>query len=59
MMTTQTICCAYCNAKDKVRKHGKSKVGYQRYLCLECRRTFQVKYIYTGCVQKISSLDPA
>ncbi|WP_458379672.1 transposase [Yersinia hibernica] len=38
--------CPYCHTLTRVRKHGTSLCGFQRYRCSECQRTFQGKYIY-------------
>ncbi|PHI28803.1 IS1/IS1595 family N-terminal zinc-binding domain-containing protein [Budvicia aquatica] len=40
--------CHHCNQTRGVKKHGKSKVGSQRYYCQECKKTFLTKYIYKG-----------
>ena len=29
-----------------VRKHGTGSTGYQRFRCLDCKRTFQLDYAY-------------
>lgn len=38
--------CRHCNETGGVRKHGKARSGIQRYYCCECRKSFQIKYIY-------------
>ncbi|GKX53966.1 hypothetical protein SOASR030_00780 [Leminorella grimontii] len=45
-MFTGKPLCRFCLQANKVRKHGTARSGHQRYLCTECRRTFQLKYIY-------------
>ncbi|WP_425482149.1 transposase [Budvicia diplopodorum] len=39
-------CCHYCGNSQHVRKHGVSRARIQRYLCMSCNQTFQVRYIY-------------
>lgn len=41
------IVCHLCNGKGCIRKHGKSRAGLQRYYCKNCKKSFQIKYIYT------------
>ncbi|WP_159565510.1 IS1/IS1595 family N-terminal zinc-binding domain-containing protein [Budvicia diplopodorum] len=41
-------CCHYCEDKNHVCKHGKSRSGMVRYLCKACNRSFQTTYIYQG-----------
>ena len=43
--------CRYCHKTEYVKRHGKGRSGYQRYRCLECRKTFQDKYIYNVYTQ--------
>ncbi|WP_438358076.1 IS1/IS1595 family N-terminal zinc-binding domain-containing protein [Budvicia aquatica] len=43
---TKQPSCPHCDKNTHVRKHGTSRCGFQRYLCSDCRRTFQGKYIY-------------
>ncbi|WP_428829287.1 transposase [Budvicia aquatica] len=38
--------CPNCNNVAYVRRHGTAVTGVQRYLCCECKLTFQTKYIY-------------
>ncbi len=38
--------CPRCNTATQIRKHGKARSGLQRYMCLDCRGTFQARYIY-------------
>ncbi|VFS47216.1 Transposase and inactivated derivatives [Budvicia aquatica] len=49
--------CPHCNKGTRVRKHGTSLCGFQRYYCGECQRAFQGKYIYqiyqTGSNERI------
>ncbi|WP_438360523.1 transposase [Leminorella grimontii] len=37
----------YATERNCVRKHGKSRAGLQRYYCKNCKKSFQIKYIYT------------
>ena len=39
-MVIQVLHCAHCQSQNVIR-HGKDKVGRQRYRCHDCRRTFQ------------------
>ncbi|WP_144413140.1 IS1 family transposase [Pragia fontium] len=45
--------CHHCNHATQVKKHGKSRTGFQRYYCLVCRKTFQTRYVYKGNEDKI------
>ncbi|MFV0547699.1 MAG: hypothetical protein ACK5M5_03130 [Limnobaculum xujianqingii] len=38
--------CLYCCEVNSVRKHGLAASGSQRYYCMSCKKTYQVKYIY-------------
>ena len=46
--------CPHCKS-TKVNEHGVSAVGKQRYRCVTCGKTFQLKYTYAGCEQSIRS----
>ena len=45
-MATIQVTCRFCHQIEPVRKHGKGIAGFQRYRCLDCKRTFQVDYSY-------------
>lgn len=47
------IMCHHCSEKSGVRRHGKARSGLQRYYCSNCKRTFQINYIYQGNEGKI------
>ncbi|SQI36573.1 Transposase and inactivated derivatives [Leminorella richardii] len=47
-MFNKKIPCRYCTRTHTVKKHGTARSGYQRYWCNHCRRTFQMKYIYSA-----------
>ncbi|WP_373876089.1 IS1/IS1595 family N-terminal zinc-binding domain-containing protein [Pragia fontium] len=44
-MLKKTVSCRYCS-QTTVKKHGMALSGYQRYLCSQCKRTFQLKHVY-------------
>ncbi|GKX55281.1 hypothetical protein SOASR030_13930 [Leminorella grimontii] len=46
--------CPFCNTNQAVRKHGLGNSGLQRYLCKDCRRTFQHRYYYHANYPDIS-----
>lgn len=39
-MVIQVLHCGHCHSQNVIR-HGKDRAGHQRYLCRDCRRTFQ------------------
>ena len=39
-MVIQVLHCGHCQSQNVIR-HGKDRAGHQRYLCHDCRRTFQ------------------
>ncbi len=45
-MATIQVNCRFCNQTEHVRKHGISVSGFQRFRCLECKRSFQLNYAY-------------
>lgn len=45
-MVTIEVACRYCKEPKPVRKHGKARGGYPRYYCHDCKRTFQLSYLY-------------
>ncbi|WP_159566057.1 IS1/IS1595 family N-terminal zinc-binding domain-containing protein [Budvicia diplopodorum] len=49
-------CCHYCEDKNHIRRHGKSRAGIARYLCTACNRTFQTNYIYHSNEDEIHRL---
>ncbi|SQI36476.1 Transposase and inactivated derivatives [Leminorella richardii] len=46
--------CPFCNSNSEVRKHGLGNSGLQRYLCKNCRRTFQSRYYYHANYHDVS-----
>ncbi len=38
--------CRFYGETQPVRKHGTGSTGYQRFRCLDCKRTFQLDYAY-------------
>ena len=45
-MATIEVNCRFCNQTKSVRKHGTGSAGFQRFRCLDCKRTFQLDYAY-------------
>ena len=44
-MATILVKCPCC-INDQVYRHGKSRIGTQRYRCKQCLQCFQLDYIY-------------
>ena len=38
--------CRFCYQTESVRKHGIGAAGFQRFRCLDCKRSFQLDYAY-------------
>ncbi|MBK5072714.1 IS1 family transposase [Budviciaceae bacterium CWB-B4] len=47
-MEVRQLVCHHCNVPGRIRRHGQARSGIQRYLCVLCKKTFQVSYIYQG-----------
>lgn len=45
-MATIQVQCRFCHKTEPVRKHGKGHSGYSRFRCIECRKSFQLDYVY-------------
>lgn len=45
-MATTQVNCRFCNKTEPVRKHGIGAAGFQRFRCLDCKRSFQLDYVY-------------
>ncbi|GAD74070.1 putative transposase [Vibrio azureus NBRC 104587] len=45
-MATIQVNCRFCNQSEPVRKHGIGAAGFQRFRCLDCKRSFQLDYAY-------------
>ena len=45
-MATIQVHCRFCNQTESVRKHGTGTAGFQRFRCLDCKRSFQLDYVY-------------
>ncbi|HHP0494763.1 IS1 family transposase [Vibrio harveyi] len=45
-MATIQVQCRFCNKTEPVRKHGKGHSGFSRFRCIECRKSFQLDYVY-------------
>ena len=56
-MASISVCCPSCSLTKGVVCNGKSTAGHQRYLCKQCRKTWQRTFTYTasqpGTHQKI------
>ena len=48
-MATIKVYCRFCKNSNSVRKHSMGSTGYQRYRCLDCKKTFQLHYVYKAC----------
>jgi transposase-like protein len=47
MIHTKIIQCPYCEYSD-LQKNGHSENGTQRWLCIGCRKSFQLDYRYNA-----------
>ena len=47
MQHTQDIRCPHCLSSD-LQKNGHSENGTQRWLCIGCRKSFQLTYQYNA-----------
>jgi transposase-like protein len=47
MKHTQYIHCPHCSRTD-LQKNGHSENGTQRWLCIDCRKSFQLSYRYNA-----------
>lgn len=45
-MATIQVQCRFCHKTEPVRKHGKGHSGFPRFRCMECRKSFQLDYVY-------------
>jgi transposase len=45
MVHKQDITCPHCGSNE-LRKHGRSRVGTQRWRCQSCLKSFQLGYAY-------------
>lgn len=56
-MASISVRCPACTGTEGVVRNGKSTAGHQRYLCKQCRKTWQLTFTYTasqpGTHQKI------
>ncbi len=56
-MASISVSCPACTGTEGVLRNGKSTAGHQRYLCKQCRKTWQLTFTYTasqpGTHQKI------
>lgn len=44
--------CKLCNSENTVRKHGRGRSGYPRFYCSNCKKTFQLNYVYNAYKQE-------
>jgi len=47
MKHTQALLCPHCFSCD-LQKNGHSETGTQRWLCKQCRKSFQLSYRYNA-----------
>jgi transposase-like protein len=47
MKHTQNVLCPHCLGMD-LQKNGHSENGTQRWLCKQCRKSFQLSYRYNA-----------
>ncbi|MBK5071763.1 IS1 family transposase [Budviciaceae bacterium CWB-B4] len=47
--------CPHCHRKEGIRKHGTSRTRLQRYMCIDCGKTFQTRYYYRANYHNINS----
>ena len=47
-MAVVEVKCVKCGSMSVI-KHGKSKIGKQRYYCKSCKGSFLLNYSYNGC----------
>ncbi|GAA4649659.1 hypothetical protein GCM10023116_19370 [Kistimonas scapharcae] len=47
-MAVIQVACAQCQQTDRVVKNGKAETGNQRYLCRNCKHSFQLEYRYNA-----------
>ena len=52
-MATIQVQCRFCYKTEPVRKHGKGYFGFPRFRCIECRKIFQLDYVYEACKPNI------
>ncbi len=45
--------CRFCNQTELVRKHCIGAAGFQRFRCLNCKRSFQFNYAYEACKPRV------
>ena len=45
-MATIQVNCRFFNQSEPVRKHGIGAADFQRFRCLDCKRSFQFDYAY-------------
>ena len=47
-MAVIQVACIQCRQTQGVVKNGKAESGQQRYLCRNCKKSFQLEYIYNA-----------
>ncbi|WP_420798148.1 IS1-like element transposase [Marinagarivorans algicola] len=45
-MATIQVQCRFCNETEPARKHGKGHSGFLRLRFIECKKSFQLDYVY-------------
>lgn len=47
-MAVVQVACIQCHQTKDVVKNGKAETGHQRYLCRNCKKSFQLEYVYNA-----------
>ena len=47
-MAVIKVVCVHCVTTDGVVKNGKAPSGIQRYLCRNCKQSFQLEFVYNA-----------
>ena len=47
-MAVVQVACVQCHQTRGVVKNGKAETGHQRYLCRNCKKSFQLEYVYNA-----------
>ncbi|WP_211827155.1 IS1 family transposase [Kistimonas asteriae] len=42
------VVCVHCDGTKAVVRNGKEPSGFQRYLCRDCKHSFQIEFIYNA-----------
>ena len=47
-MAVIQVACVHCSSTDRIVKNGKAPSGIQRFLCHNCKQSFQLEFIYNA-----------